>query len=225
MFFRFSFNVISLATIMTPLAPKTIGYLRISTNDQDLEKNKLAILNLANDKELGKVYFIEEIVSGKVSWRDRKIASVIDELKKGDTLIISELSRLGRTMLECMEILSISAQKGISIYAIKGNWQLDNSIQSKIIAMAFSMASEIEHDLISARTKEALQARKKLGLKLGRPKGVGKSKLDIFKPEIEALIANGATQRFIAKRYGTTPDNLNKWLKKRNIGLCYQKHK
>jgi len=83
--------------------------------------------------------------------------------------------------------------------------------------MAFSMASEIEHDLISKRTKEALQARKQSGLKLGRPKGPGKSKLDIFKPEIEALIANGSTQRFIAKRYGTTPDNLNNWLKKRNI--------
>ena len=215
----FSFNVVSFASIMTHSTPKVIGYLRISTNDQDLEKNKLAILNLANDKELGKVHFIEEIVSGKVSWRDRRIAAALDDLKKGDTLIVSELSRLGRTMLECMEILSISTQKGISIYAIKGNWQLDNSIQSKIIAMAFSMASEIEHDLISARTKEALQARKKLGLKLGRPKGLGKSKLDVFQPEIEALIANGSTKRFIAKRYGTTPDNLNKWLKKRNISL------
>jgi DNA invertase Pin-like site-specific DNA recombinase len=197
--------------------PKTIGYLRISTNDQDLEKNKSAILNLANDKGLGRIQFVEEIVSGKVIWRNRKIATVLEELKQGDTLIVSELSRLGRTMLECMEILSIAVQKGISIYAIKGNWQLDNTIQSKIVAMAFSMASEIEHDLISKRTKEALQARKQSGLTLGRPKGPGKSKLDIFKPEIEALIANGSTQRFIAKRYGTSPDNLNNWLKKRNI--------
>lgn len=197
--------------------PKTIGYLRISTNDQDLEKNKSAILSLANDKGLGRIQFVEEIISGKVIWRNRKIATVLEELKQGDTLIVSELSRLGRTMLECMEILSIAVQKGISIYAIKGNWQLDNTIQSKIVAMAFSMASEIEHDLISKRTKEALQARKDAGLKLGRPKGPGKSKLDIFKPEIEALIANGSTQRFIAKRYGTTPDNLSNWLKKRNI--------
>lgn len=197
--------------------PKTIGYLRISTNDQDLEKNKSAILNFANDKGLGRIHFVEEIASGKASWRNRKIATVLEDLKEGDAIIVSELSRLGRSMLECMEILSISAQKGISIYAIKGNWQLDRSIQSKIIAMAFSMASEIEHDLISKRTKEALQARKQSGLKLGRPKGPGKSKLDIFKPEIEALIANGSTQRFIAKRYGTTPDNLNNWLKKRNL--------
>jgi DNA invertase Pin-like site-specific DNA recombinase len=202
---------------MTHSTPKTIGYLRISTNDQDFEKNKSAILNLANDKGLGRIQFVEEIVSGKVIWRNRKIATVLEELKQGDTLIVSELSRLGRTMLECMEILSIAVQKGISIYAIKGNWQLDNTIQSKIVAMAFSMASEIEHDLISKRTKEALQARKQSGLTLGRPKGPGKSKLDIFKPEIEALIANGSTQRFIAKRYGTSPDNLNNWLKKRNI--------
>ncbi len=120
-------------------------------------------------------------------------------------------------MLECMEILSIAIEKGINIYAIKGNWQLDNSIQSKIIAMAFSMAAEIEHDLISQRTKEALRARKAKGLKLGRPKGPGKSKLDKFRPEIEALLANGSTQKFIANRYGTTQANLHHWIKKHGI--------
>lgn len=202
---------------MPHLPPKTIAYLRVSTVDQDLEKNKAAILNLANEKSLGKVHFVEEIISGKVSWKNRKIATILDELKKGDVIIVSELSRLGRSMLECMEILSIATQKEISIYAIKGNWQLDNSIQSKIIAMAFSMASEIERDLISKRTKEALQVRKASGMSLGRPKGSGKSKLDLFQPEIEALIENGSTQRFVAKRYGTTAGNLNVWLKKKKI--------
>lgn len=87
-----------------------------------------------------------------------------------------------------MEILSIASQKGVNIYAIKGNWQLDNSIQSKIIAMAFSMAAEIERDPISKRTKEALMARKVAGKMLGRPKGVGKSKLDAHRIEIEAFL-------------------------------------
>ena len=136
---------------------KTVAYLRVSTLDQDLEKNKSAILALANDKDLGKVQFIEETISGKVSWRNRKISLILSELKSGDRLVVSELSRLGRSMLECMEIISIASQKGICIYAAKGNWQLDNTIQSKIIAMAFSMASEIERDLISKRTTEALK--------------------------------------------------------------------
>ncbi|MCP4745672.1 MAG: recombinase family protein, partial [Desulfobacteraceae bacterium] len=134
-----------------------------------------------------------------------------------DNIIVSELSRLGRSMLECMEILSIASQKGINIYAVKGNWHLNKSIQSKIIAMAFAMAAEIERDLISQRTKEALRARKAAGKPLGRPKGPGKSKLDKYRPEIEALLANGSTQKFIANRYKTTEANLHNWLKKHKL--------
>jgi DNA invertase Pin-like site-specific DNA recombinase len=196
---------------------KTVAYLRVSTTDQDIEKNKGEILKLANDKNFGKVHFIEEKISGRVPWRKRKIAKLLEDLKGGDNILVSELSRLGRSMLECMEILSIATQKGINIYSIKGNWQLDHSIQSKIIAMAFSMAAEIERDLISKRTKEALATRKAAGIRLGRPKGPGKSKLDKYRPEIEALLVNGSTQRFIAKRYCTTEANLYNWIKKHNI--------
>ena len=196
---------------------KTIAYLRVSTVDQDLEKNKADILRLANEKDLGKVDFVEEKISGRVSWKKRKISDILNYLNKNDNIIVSELSRLGRSMLECMEILSIATEKGICIYAVKGNWQLDQSIQSKIIAMAFSMASEIEHELISQRTKEALKIKKANGFKLGRPKGPGKSKLDKYQPEIEALLANGSTQKFIAERYKTTPANLYNWLKKRGL--------
>ncbi len=156
-------------------------------------------------------------MSGKVPWRKRRLAELLETLQPQDCLIVSELSRLGRSMLECMEILSLAKQRGINVYAVKGNWRLDQSIQSKIIAMAFSMAAEIEHDLISQRTKEALRFRKAQGMKLGRPKGVGKSKLDAHRPEIEGLLANGATQRFIAKRYKTTEANLHNWLKKHGL--------
>ena len=116
-----------------------------------------------------------------------------------------------------MEILSIALERGIHVYAVKGNWQLDQSIQSKIVAMAFSMAAEIERDLISQRTTEALRARKAAGKPLGRPKGPGKSKLDRFRPEIEALLANGSTQKFIAERYNTTEANLSRWMKKHEL--------
>jgi DNA invertase Pin-like site-specific DNA recombinase len=195
---------------------KTMGYLRVSTADQDLAKNKADILKLANDKDLGKVEFVEETVSGKVSWKKREIAELLDDCTS-DNILVSELSRLGRSMLECMEILSIALERGINVYAVKGNWQLDQSIQSKIIAMAFSMAAEIERDLISQRTTEALRAKKAAGMKLGRPKGPGKSKLDTFRQEIEALLANGSTQKFIARRYQTTEANLHNWMKKHDI--------
>lgn len=198
---------------------KTIAYLRVSTIDQDLEKNKTDILKLANENKLGHVDFEQEKISGKISWKKRKIATILEKLNNGDNIIVSELSRLGRSMLECMEILSIAIRKNINIYSVKGNWQLNNSIQSKIVAMAFSMASEIERDLISQRIKEALREKKKNGIILGRPKGTGKSKLDKYKPEIIALIKNGSTKRFIAKRYNTTEQNLFRWLKKHNINL------
>ena len=172
---------------------------------------------MANDKGLGKVQWVEETISGKVSWKKRKVAGIIVGAASGDTLIVSELSRLGRSMLECMEILSIATEKNINIYAVKGNWQLDGSIQSKIIAMAFSMAAEIERDLISLRTKEALAARKRAGKPLGRPRGPGRSKLDEHRPEIEALLANGSTQKFIAERYNTTEGNLSRWLKRHGL--------
>lgn len=192
---------------------KTISYLRVSTIDQDIEKNKSDILKLANEKQLGNVLFEEEKISGKVSWRKRKIFEIVNQLNEGDNIIVSELSRLGRSMLEVMEILSVATDKKINIYAVKGNWSLDGTIQSKIVAMAFSMASEIERDLISSRTKEALRQKKLSGVKLGRPFGTGTSKLDKFKLEIDALLSNGATKRFIAKRYEVSEQNLFHWLR------------
>jgi DNA invertase Pin-like site-specific DNA recombinase len=197
--------------------PRVTGYLRVSTTDQDLEKNKTDILKLAHSKKLGHVEFIEEKASGKVHWSKRLIANILEDSQKGDSIIVSELSRLGRSMLECMEILSKCMSQGVHVYAVKGDWHLNDSIQSKVVAMAFSMAAEIERDLISARTKEALRAKKERGIPLGRPKGPGKSKLDQYRPEIEALIANGSTQKFVADRYGTTEVNLHYWLKKHGI--------
>ena len=198
---------------------KTTAYLRISTVDQDIEKNKGDILKLANEKQLGNVEFVEEKISGTVSWKKRKIYSIINNAKNGDVIIVSELSRLGRSMLEIMEILSIVSEKKLSLYSIKGDWHLNESMQSKIIAMVFAMASEIERELISSRTKEALRAKKAQGIKLGRPVGTGKSKLDKFKPEIEALLANGSTQKFIANRYKTTEANLYNWFLKHGLKI------
>ena len=197
--------------------PKNIAYLRVSTLGQDNEKNKSDILAIANEKGLGKVEFVEDVMSGKVSWKKRQIFTVLNSLEKGDVLLISEFSRLGRSMLEIMEIILFAIEKEIKMYTVKGGWQLDETIQSKIMAMVFAMAAEIERDLISQRTKEALRVKKANGMVLCRPKGPGKSKLDVYKDEIEALINNGSTQKFIANRYGATESTLSNWIKKNGI--------
>lgn len=195
---------------------QTFAYLRVSKVDQDLEKNKMDILRLANREHLGHVHFVEEKVSGKVTWRKRQIADILEKAHSGDTIIVSELSRLGRSMLECIEILSIATEKGLHIYAVKGDWRLDGSIQSKIIAMAFAIAAEIERDLISQRTTEALQARKQQGMPLGRPRGVGKSKLDDHQIEIEALLKkwlhkNLDCQQILDLRWKSSPLDETTW--------------
>jgi len=196
---------------------KVIGYLRVSTQDQDLEKNKADILTFANERKLGHVKWVEEKVSGVKTWKKREIAKAVDFLGEGDWLIVSELSRLGRSTLDILDVLSVLREKGVNVYAIKGAWTLNGTIEAKIFVTMMALFAEIERDLISARTKEALKARQAAGVKLGRPKGPGKSKLDEYRPEIEALLKNGTTQRFIAKRYGCSETNLNNWLKKNKI--------
>ena len=162
-------------------------------------------------------FVIYNLFGYSINWKNRKIKQVIDELTKGDRLIVPEFSRLGRSMLEIMEMLSILKDKEVNVYAIKGDWELNGSLQSKIMAMVFSIASEIERDLISKRTKEALRARKVAGVKLIRPKGSGKSKLDEFKEEIVALLKNGSSKKFVAERYGSSQVNLYNWIKKNNL--------
>lgn len=194
-----------------------IGYLRVSTKKQDIDNCKAEILALANDKNLGQVKFVEEVVTGKKSWKIREIAKLMNEMKEGDAIITSEFSRLGRSLLEILEIVSFAFEKKITVYIVKGKWILENNIQSKVVTFAFGLSAEIEGDLISARTKESLATRKAKGLPMGRPKGVGKSKLDKYELEIKALIANGSTQKFIAERYNATEPTLWNWLKKRGL--------
>ncbi len=209
---------ISLNPSQKPALLRTYAYLRMSTPKQSLDKNKSEILMFAHSKKFGEVEFIEEYCSGKVDWRERKIGTLLNSTKPGDRIIFSEFSRMACSMLQCLEIMSFALEKQICLYTIKGGWVLDDSLQSKVLAFAFSLVSEVERDLISARTVEALKAKKELGVVLGRPKGkVGKSKLDKYRLEIEGLLANGTTQTFIARRYNSTPANLSLWLKKHNI--------
>ena len=111
-------------------------------------------------------------------------------------------------------------EKNIAVHAVKGGWTLNGSMESKIVLTMLAMMAEIERDLISERTKEGLRAARSKGVKLGRPKGPGRSKLDAHKSEIIALLRNGSTKTFIAERYGTSLANLFNWLKKNDVDSC-----
>ena len=196
---------------------KTYAYIRVSTDKQDLENQKFAILQYANDKKLGNVEFIEEAISGRISWKNRKLKDLIDNLQSGDNLIVAELSRLGRSMLEIMELLSILLRKGINVYVVKGNYELKDDIQSKVLTFAFSLAAEIERELISQRTKEALAKRKAEGKKLGRPKGSYSSKLDEKREYIEELLNKGVSISSISKILGVHYHTARNYIKRRGL--------
>ena len=196
---------------------KTYAYIRVSTDKQELENQKYSILEYANKKKLGNVEFIEEAVSGKVSWKNRKLKDLIMQLQKEDNLIVVELSRLGRSMLEIMELLNLLLQKGVNIYVVKGNYELKDDIQSKVLAFAFSLAAEIERELISQRTKEALAKRKAEGKKLGRPKGSYSSKLDDKKEYIKELLDKGVSIASIAKILGVHYQTMRNYIKRRKL--------
>ena len=160
--------------------------------------------------------WIEEKVSGTKNWKERELGKVFRTLEKGDTVIVSELSRLGRSTLQILEIMKEAKEKGIAVHAVKGGWSLNGSMESKIVLTMFAMIAEIERDLISERTKEGLRARKAAGVKLGRPVGPGKSRLDKYKDEIIALLKNGSTKTYVARKYETSLPNLYNWLKMNN---------
>ena len=191
------------------------AYIRVSTDSQETENQRYEVLKYANEKKLGNVEIVEETISGKKSWKKRQLGNLVDELQEGDILIITELSRLGRSMLEIMELLSILLRKGVELHVVKNRQILKDDLQSKVFAMAFSIAAEIERELISQRTREALQRRKAEGKPLGRPKGSYSSKLDKYREQIEELRAKGVSIASIAKILEVPYTTLYDYLRRR----------
>jgi len=158
---------------------------------------------------------VEEKISGKRNWKERKVFQIIQDLGAGDRLLTPELSRLGRSTLEVLEILKTAKDKAISIYSVKENLCLNGDGPSaKIMSTMLALFAELERDFISQRTKEGLAAARAKGRQLGRPKGPGKSKLDPYKEEIIALLKNGSSKKFVANRYGCSQVNLYNWISK-----------
>lgn len=193
----------------------TFAYLRVSTLLQDTDKNKLEILKFANSHKLGNVEFVEEHVSGRKNFNERKIGKLLSCMQTGDILIIPELSRLARSITQILEIINITKQCGIVMYSLKENFcNNESSITATVTSTIFALGAQLERELISLRTREALQARKAKGIKLGRPKGKGKSKLDKYSEDIKMLLAYGVPKTVIARTYNTSTVNLYSFIKK-----------
>ena len=191
----------------------TYAYIRVSTLDQDTEKNKLEILKFANNKKLGSVEFVEEKISGKSHYKKRLLGSLLDKMQKDDVLIVPELSRIARSITQIFEVIEITKQKGIILYSLKENFaNTSKDIASTVATTIFALIAQIERDLISLRTREALRAKKAMGIKLGRPKGKGKSKLDEHKDDILKLLELNVPKTMIAKQYNTSTTNLYRFL-------------
>lgn len=195
------------------------GYIRVSTDTQTIENQRFEIENYCNRNNLKVDKWIEETISGTVTFKKRKFNKILNRAVQGDIIIATEISRLGRKLLEIMTILNICLSNDISVYTIKDNFKLDSGIQSKILAFAFGLSAEIERNLISQRTKEALARKKAEGVILGRPKGrkSKKLKLDYKRMLVEKLWKEGKSKTEIARQTKTHRITVANFIKEKII--------
>ncbi|HAT8860268.1 TPA: resolvase [Legionella pneumophila subsp. pneumophila] len=208
---------------------KTIAYIRTSTDKQDLNNQKLEIFEFAKKNQLVVDDFIEMTISSRKTSKERRIDEMLSVLNDADMLIVTELSRLGRSAAEVIGLVNELIKKQVRIIAIKQNLDIkQHDMTSKIMITLFSLFAELERDLISLRTKEALANKKSQGIRLGKPKGtVQKSKFDKDLEKIKELLALGLSVRKIANLLGFSNHiGLNTYVKKRNLrqseNLSYQ---
>ena len=191
------------------------GYVRVSTDKQSLQNQEFEINNFCQMQQIKIDKWIAEMISGTKDFEKRKLGILLKKLKKDDILICSEISRLGRNLLQVMTILNFCMQKEIQVWTIKDNYRLGADIQSKVLAFAFSLSAEIERNLISQRTKEALSRIKASGRKLGRQFGSRNKKhiLDGKEKDILKLINKGLPKKQIAKLMRVSIFTLYQFLK------------
>lgn len=177
------------------------GYIRVSSDKQTVENQRFEIEKFAERQGFKIDGWIKETISGTQDYDKRKLGTLLKKVNANDVIICSELSRLGRNLFMIMEILNVCMNKGCKVWTIKDNYRLGDDIESKVLAFAFGLSAEIERNLISQRTKEALARRKAEGVVLGRPKGRKNSHLKLSGKEkkIEALRAQGTSISEIAR--------------------------
>lgn len=204
-----------------------IGYIRVSKLSQEPAHQHNAILEFANKHKLFVDEFIEIEISSRKDTKQRKIDELIEKLSKKDILIVTELNRLGRSITEVISIVNNLINKGVRLICIKESIDLKDkhSIQSKVMITMFSLFAELERDLISQRTKEALATKKAKGIKLGRPKGLGKSKLDKHKEQIQQFLDKDVSIASIAKILEVSYPTLFNYVKRKGMLKASQKQK
>ena len=163
------------------------GYIRVSTDKQTVENQRFEINRFCEEETIVVSKWIKETISGAKVVEDRKLGKLLKQMKSGDILICTELSRLGRNLLMIMGILNECMNRDIQVWTIKDNYRLGNDINSKVLAFAFGLSAEIERNLISQRTKEALARKKAEGVILGRPKGSKSKNLKLSGKEVQIL--------------------------------------
>ena len=193
------------------------GYIRVSSDKQTVENQRFEVTNFCERNNLKIDGWIEETISGTKSYSKRALGTLLRRVNKDDLIICTELSRLGRNLFMIMEILNICMTKECRVWTIKDNYRLGEDIQSKVLAFAFGLSAEIERNLISQRTKEALARKKAEGIVLGRPKGRKTShearKLYGKETLIKELLKNKTSKRKIAKICRVDRNTLDRYIK------------
>lgn len=191
------------------------GYVRVSTDRQSTENQRFEIANFAKENGLRIEQWVDETISGTIQASSRLLGQLLKQLSYGDILIISELSRLGRNLMEIMSILHQCMEQQVLVLTVKERYELGNNINSKILAFAFSLSAEIERSLISQRTREALARKKEAGNPIGRPKGRKNNQLKLVRneEEIRQMIDKNYSMNEIAEKMGVSRQTLRDFLK------------
>ena len=192
------------------------GYIRVSSDKQTVENQRFEISNFCEKKSLIINLWVEETILGMTKVENRKLGKLLKKMKKGDVLICSELSRLGRNLLMIMGVLNECMNRDIQVWTIKDNYRLGSDINSKVLAFAFGLSAEIERNLISQRTKEALARKKAEGVVLGRPKGSksAKTKLTGQEKQIKELLEKKVSYSAIGRILGVHRLTVSSFVKK-----------
>jgi DNA invertase Pin-like site-specific DNA recombinase len=192
------------------------AYYRVSTDEQDYENQKSGVVKYCEYKgfEIDKEV-IEEGVSGKIEYKKRKLGKLIKELKSGDLLVVSELSRLSRSMTDTFDMVKVLKDKGVNVYCVKENMEINDSALGLMIMSVFAFSAQIERERISQRTKEALAKKKAEGKHIGRPKGAMNKlkKLDKDNYLIGAMVIQGASVAEIARKTGCTWGTVKRYIR------------
>lgn len=196
------------------------GYIRVSTGKQDVDNQRFEITQFCAREELAVDRWVAETISGTRNYDKRKLGKLLELVDDGDIILCSELSRLGRSLYMIMDILSECMNRGCRVWTIKDNFRLGDDIQSKVLAFAFGLAAEIERNLISQRTKEALEKKKAEGVKLGRPRGaLSKTvKLSGKDQTIRDLLECGNSYAAVARALNVDRSTLVRYCKSRGLG-------